>query len=156
MAKKGKLRKYLVDGIEYNGRDKNRATSLLMQAMYSRTKEEAIKKAVIQFGVVTDCVLKLYSEFCKFNGLKIDLVTPNLRNASKKGKAKKQLLTLSFYDSEEWLKLRKKVIKLYGCECMKCGIKNVEIHVAILNLVQFTRILNLIFITYNVFVVRAI
>ena len=34
-----------------------------------------------------------------------------------------------FYDSDAWQKLRRKAIRKYGCKCMKCEIKNVEMHV---------------------------
>lgn len=34
-----------------------------------------------------------------------------------------------FYDSEAWQLLRRRTLRLYGCVCMQCGVKNTEIHV---------------------------
>jgi 5-methylcytosine-specific restriction endonuclease McrA len=34
-----------------------------------------------------------------------------------------------FYETKEWQRLRRMVIKAYGVKCMKCGIKNTEMHV---------------------------
>ena len=34
-----------------------------------------------------------------------------------------------FYLSKKWLVLRKKVFGMYGCQCMKCGKDNTEMHI---------------------------
>lgn len=36
---------------------------------------------------------------------------------------------VNFYLIPEWERLRVAVLKFYGCKCMKCGIKNCEMHV---------------------------
>ena len=38
-------------------------------------------------------------------------------------------LSTDFYYSEKWLVLKNKVLRLYKCGCMKCGISGVEKHV---------------------------
>ena len=44
-------------------------------------------------------------------------------------KVKKATFCHPFYNAEPWLTLKKKILKLYGTECMRCGIRNVEMHV---------------------------
>ena len=34
-----------------------------------------------------------------------------------------------FYSTPDWLWLKKKMLKLYGCRCMRCAITNTEMHV---------------------------
>jgi hypothetical protein len=34
-----------------------------------------------------------------------------------------------FYQTSDWLWIRKKILRLYGRECMKCGAKNTELHI---------------------------
>lgn len=34
-----------------------------------------------------------------------------------------------FYLTQDWIWLKSKILKLYGCRCMKCGIDKTEMHV---------------------------
>ena len=124
-------RKFVFDGKEYTLFARNVAIAKLIQAMYVNNKSEAIIKAKEKYNVQIDCPIALYYTFCLRNGIQFSLVTKKGSNRSKKGKVRKDTIAKvakGFYDSEEWIKLRKQVVKLYGCQCMKCGIKNVEVH----------------------------
>jgi hypothetical protein len=44
-------------------------------------------------------------------------------------KAKGEIDLESFYLTDKWLALKRKVHKLYKCGCMKCGINGIETHV---------------------------
>lgn len=34
-----------------------------------------------------------------------------------------------FYDSDKWLRIKRKILLMYGTRCMKCGVMGVEMHV---------------------------
>lgn len=44
-------------------------------------------------------------------------------------RAKGEIDIESFYLTDEWLSLKRKVHKLYKCGCMKCGVSGIETHV---------------------------
>lgn len=59
---------------------------------------------------------------------------PSMTNFDKKRKriikkANGKIDLESFYLTDEWLSLKRKVHKLYKCGCMKCGIDSVETHI---------------------------
>jgi len=41
----------------------------------------------------------------------------------------KEVYPNSFYLTDEWRKLKKSVLRMYGLTCMKCGVKNTIMHV---------------------------
>jgi HNH endonuclease len=114
-------KKFLVDGLEYNIRHRNMAIQRLIMSMYAKDKADAISKATILFPNVGLCPISLYKEFCKENAIAFKLKLPV--------RCKKRKETFNFYESNEWKTLRKKVIKHYGCKCMRCGANKCEMHV---------------------------
>ena len=47
----------------------------------------------------------------------------------KRNKTAKTKTYKNFYDTPEWQRLRKMVLKCYGLKCMKCAARNTELHV---------------------------
>ncbi len=71
---------------------------------------------------INNWVLQLYREG------KLSHIKP-YTNPRKKLKPKDVKKPKDFYQTEKWLTLKKKVLRTYGCYCMKCFVKRTEIHV---------------------------
>jgi hypothetical protein len=54
---------------------------------------------------------------------------PALNFAYKKRNKNPKVKEFTFYDTDEWQRLRKIALKCYGVKCMKCGAVKVEMHV---------------------------
>jgi len=109
-----------------------RMRTVLNQRGYVVKKQ---KPAIIEFckiiGIpvpknvsVNDHLIYLYKTG-KLASIKPDVSKSRLKKSSKIS----GLVIVDFYETDEWKKLKKQVFKKYGCYCMKCGLKNAEIHV---------------------------
>ena len=90
-------------------------------------KEHHIIKAFLDYHKIKFAGVK--KEFKSFLAKLYIEKHPCLDFAFNKKKKSPKVKGFTFYDSDEWQRLRKIALKCYGVKCMKCGAVKVEMHV---------------------------